>query len=390
MPWRERVGLQCDFLLEQHLDVICLQEFDFDPNVQAIFTERLGPFYTFFLAWRPAGADGVATLIRKPSTSTPEALVVERASTLKFLCQGRRVALLTVLRRGTARFTLVNTHLTFPHHDFDRALRLEQTKKIALALCLHSPGLPVLLCGDFNGNQTDRCLLFLKVRNPRPHQEDLNNDLFAHLSTTQAQGWVSVYDQLHPAPGEAGWVTHCNHKGEQVGVDFQLTMACQPTPEERAIDEGYYGATFACSGRKWTLTELPVPGQAPSPLCPGPSPSPSPAIPQPPLPSPSPHSAASACISPTPAGPPGARVVLRACSAAILPPEFPTGAWPAGWLLSDHRPVLCHGPVAPACGRPRSGAETKYVTEASWRWVGRNRLLINPPGQPFLLEATQT
>jgi hypothetical protein len=97
------------------------------------------------------------------------------------------------------------THLTFPHHAFDQALRLRQVDRVLAALrgvCARAAlpaATPVIVGGDLNGDGDDPAVARL----------------------VREGGLVDAYAAVHGGDG-GGIVTHCSHRGGQEGVDFVL------------------------------------------------------------------------------------------------------------------------------------------------------------------------
>mmetsp|Transcript_10868 Transcript_10868/g.33318 ORF Transcript_10868/g.33318 Transcript_10868/m.33318 type:complete len:312 (+) Transcript_10868:47-982(+) len=194
--WRDRCDEMCCFLKKHsRCDVVCLQEFWFADEYRHAVQKRFGDEYELVPLQRTGGkADGLATLVRK---SKVEIVTVER---LRFNDAGDRVALLTCLRLidSNELVIVVNTHLTFPHSEFDRMLRQEQIHKVTAFvdgfLDRHRmDAVPVLVIGDFNGGLSDPVSAHLK----------------AHCYT----------NALVHLTGMENVETHLNHKNEKVFVD---------------------------------------------------------------------------------------------------------------------------------------------------------------------------
>ena len=91
------------------------------------------------------------------------------------------------------QMTFANTHLTFPHHQFDIDMRLKQAHLALTGIDAFAPlGVaPCIFGGDFNG---------------------FNDNVYSAMVRS---GFVSSYAAIH---GEEPGVTHRNHNGEDVCV----------------------------------------------------------------------------------------------------------------------------------------------------------------------------
>src|SRR5690606_31568062 len=101
-------------------------------------------------------------------------------------------------------FLLAHTHLTFPHHSYDDAMRLVQIRKITRAIESYLarlmisdqllPSLMVFIIGDLNGEPSDHVI--------------------QHLVQ---EGYRSSFSE---ANGREVKASHHNHLGRDVGVDY--------------------------------------------------------------------------------------------------------------------------------------------------------------------------
>ena len=101
-------------------DVMAFQEVWFaEPRCIAIIRAAF-PDHTLHMLRRPRGKeDGVAVLVRS-------SIAVTHRGEFCFQAGGRRVALALALRIGGRSIVVCTTHLTFPHREFDAAMRLRQ------------------------------------------------------------------------------------------------------------------------------------------------------------------------------------------------------------------------------------------------------------------------
>lgn len=181
-------------------DIICLQEFWFDPSYETIFRSALGDEYDFHTLKRTGGkSDGVAVLLRRGKWHMRSSMGMSLSPV------GDRVALVMHLRSqdgGGASsgveedMILVNTHLAFPHTTFDRANQLSQIEMVTDSVegFVRNAGLPTMtprvVVGDLNVEETD--------------------PVCRHLGKS---GFRSAFASLHR---EQRVITHRNHRGEEV------------------------------------------------------------------------------------------------------------------------------------------------------------------------------
>lgn len=182
-------------------DIICLQEFWFDPSYETIFRSALEDAYEFHTLKRTGGkSDGVAVLLRRGKWDVRSSLGMSLSSV------GDRVALVMHLRSqdGTSQavgggeedMILVNTHLAFPHTSFDRANQMAQIEVVTDTVegFVRNSGLPTMtprvVVGDLNVEETD--------------------PVCRHLGSN---GFRSAFASLHR---EQRVITHRNHRGEEV------------------------------------------------------------------------------------------------------------------------------------------------------------------------------
>ncbi|KAF0723220.1 hypothetical protein Ae201684_017837 [Aphanomyces euteiches] len=199
-----RLGALVSPLKAEQCNVLCLQELWFDDAYMRSFQSHF-PQYSCYASKRPGlKEDGLAVFIDHTK------LAIHNFQQLDFDKAGERVAMLLHLSfRADAfpfhthsfmerSFLVVNTHLTFPHSDINRIMRMSQIetmlnavvdyqRKENLELC------PVIMCGDFND-----------IYDP------VHDRVIDH-------GFQSVFSEVH---GREAKITHCNHNNSEVGVDF--------------------------------------------------------------------------------------------------------------------------------------------------------------------------
>ncbi|OQS00206.1 hypothetical protein THRCLA_06138 [Thraustotheca clavata] len=184
--------------------VMCLQEYWFKDEYMKSFESHF-PGFSCHLAKRPGlKEDGLAIFIDESK------LTIHNFTHLDFDKAGDRVAMLMhlsiqpdLLESHThsfmeRSFLLINTHLTFPHSDINRLMRMSQIQTMLKAVQdyqekEHLENCPVVMCGDFND-----------IYDP-VHDLVIEN------------GFRSVFSYVH---GREAKITHCNHNNSEVGVDF--------------------------------------------------------------------------------------------------------------------------------------------------------------------------
>ncbi|GJP55622.1 hypothetical protein CLOM_g14572 [Closterium sp. NIES-68] len=262
--WRDRNRRIVDLLLSLQSSVVCLQEFWFDGgDLERLYESQLqASGYTLYKLPRTnSRGDGLLTAVRTSAGTGARAAgqapggeaaaaaaerevvsVVDYEPILFHDC-GDRVAQLLRLRvkgasggkglcdddhdeerssssgagsgdggdaaaaAGEGREVMViNTHLLFPHNANSSVIRLREVYKILeyVDAYKHAHGLgalPILLAGDLNGPLDGEVCRFLR-----------------------SQGFVSCYDSAQGRHDDledaSNWVSHRNHHGEEVGVDF--------------------------------------------------------------------------------------------------------------------------------------------------------------------------
>ncbi|KAH3745362.1 Low temperature viability protein [Pelomyxa schiedti] len=185
------VGL-CEALLSLDADVLCLQEFWENPGFVGAFTSRLAS-YTLLYTKRSWSEDGVAIFVSNR-------LHIEESFSLIFNDVGDRVAHFAKLQlQNGEKVLVVNTHLTFPHNEYDKTiLRVAQINMILDRIDEETHKdtslLGVILAGDFNSHPG--CCVYPLLHN---------------------KGWLSAYSACH---GMEARVTHRNHRSAEVSADF--------------------------------------------------------------------------------------------------------------------------------------------------------------------------
>ncbi|KAL6057651.1 Endo/exonuclease/phosphatase domain-containing protein [Balamuthia mandrillaris] len=278
--WRKRHEEQCLASLRTiDADVVCLQEYWFHPPFMQLYSstfEKLG-FAEERAKRSGKKADGLAIFYRKQSGAHKPSLRVLDTRPIEFRDCGNRVALLVLFQcvETGGCFVVVNTHLTFPHHNADVAMRLEQVRKVTAYIdhyvhrslpsffSFSSPStsssssqeakealIPVILAGDFNGGEEDSVYrhLILGDRKKKTKQNHNNNHGTTSSITTRARtstttmtnNYSSTFALRH---GREVGVTHRNHEDNDVGVDFiwlrhfDLKKEAQREKDEEAAEE---------------------------------------------------------------------------------------------------------------------------------------------------------
>ena len=205
--WEERAKKTLEFFelfLFPDIQIIGVQEFWVAPSYQSIFRNYCDSYgYTLHCLQRTGiKADAVAFMVH-------ESLEVMAHQDVHLCSISDRVALLLWVRDRKSAIDLVvaNTHLSFPHSDFDRFNQLRQIYYLTDAIDTFAKshgieGVDKIVLGDFN--VVDKSGVCDHLR------------LCGYLSSLQ----------LRPPEASSGCaldmsrlVTHRNHRKEEVGVD---------------------------------------------------------------------------------------------------------------------------------------------------------------------------
>ncbi|GJP46707.1 hypothetical protein CLOM_g5959 [Closterium sp. NIES-68] len=202
--------------------VVCLQEFWFNADLERMYHDALEEhgYQLFKLPRTNARGDGLVTAVRGG-----QGVSVADYEPILFNDCGDRVAQLLRLRVRGGEMLLVNTHLLFPHNANSSLIRLREVYKVLEYLEQYRqrhglPALPIVLCGDLNGTKTGRVYRFLR-----------------------SQGFVSCYDTAKQhADNDACWVSHRNHHGALVGVDYIWLL--NPSAQDEPLTADWKAAIF--------------------------------------------------------------------------------------------------------------------------------------------------
>lgn len=183
------------------IDVLCLQEWWFQKDVQHIYKDALESTHQLFPFKRPFfKQDGLMIAVANHIT-------VKDSRYITFEDRGLRCAILLHVQvpgpqpdAAPVDMIIANTHLTFPHDDEDERVRCRQGVHLRETLHQYSlersghADMPTIVMGDFNGVA----------------ESGLGIDYADN-------GFVSSFSEVHTR--EAG-CSHRSHRGEEVGVDF--------------------------------------------------------------------------------------------------------------------------------------------------------------------------
>ncbi|CAI7870268.1 unnamed protein product [Closterium sp. NIES-53] len=203
--------------------VVCLQEFWFNADLERMYHGALEAhgYQLYKLPRTNSRGDGLVTAVRGG-----EGVSVADYEPILFNDCGDRVAQLLRLRvPGGGEMLVVNTHLLFPHNANSSLIRLREVYKVLEYLeqyrqCHHLPALPIVLCGDLNGTKAGRVYRFLR-----------------------SQGFVSCYDTAMQHPDhDTRWVSHRNHHGVLVGVDYIWLL--NPSAQDQPLTADWKAAIF--------------------------------------------------------------------------------------------------------------------------------------------------
>eukprot|EP01119_Soliformovum_irregulare_P023913 TRINITY_DN8455_c0_g1_i1.p1 TRINITY_DN8455_c0_g1~~TRINITY_DN8455_c0_g1_i1.p1 ORF type:complete len:155 (+),score=13.39 TRINITY_DN8455_c0_g1_i1:464-928(+) len=131
---------------------------------------------------------------------------------------------------------VVNTHLTFPHNEFDeRILRLRQITETVTGIdrYIEDNGITrgtVIICGDFNST----------IQYDKPEGIDVVYDYMIR------QGYTSSYRSIH---GREPGASHFNHNAVEASVDFIFYRILDKSTQFETIDS--YLVPKAISDETW-------------------------------------------------------------------------------------------------------------------------------------------
>lgn len=194
--WQQRHSSIINLLKSLQVHLICLQEFWFkNPLFIQLYESYLVPKYSFFTLQRTGLLDdGLAIL-----ADSKHCQVLDKQE-LVLNDIGNRIGLLLNIDFNGINILLANIHLTFPHHGFERRLRLKQMKRFLELIHDYQVSknllnrCSIILCGDFNSS----------------YQND-------HVYQLIEKQYKSSYKFIH---GNEPSVTHLTHRNEALGVDF--------------------------------------------------------------------------------------------------------------------------------------------------------------------------
>eukprot|EP00045_Choanoeca_perplexa_P003705 m.32747 g.32747 ORF g.32747 m.32747 type:complete len:310 (+) comp12183_c0_seq1:33-962(+) len=179
--------------------VFCLQEYWFDSTVRELYQHEFRDLYRTLALKRPGHRQDGLLLAYNPKHVTMHAhsnVIHKEAGRVSLLAH-----LTAKLPQAPAVDLIVaNTHLNFPHSEADEPVRQLQTQQLMEAIADFQQQQQVdnvMLLGDFNGRLDSQPCQFV-----------------------QQQGYASGYGLVHT---QEPHVTHRNHLGEQVSVDFIFT-----------------------------------------------------------------------------------------------------------------------------------------------------------------------
>ena len=221
--WQSRHRSLIDLLQSLNSSLICLQEFWFkNVTFAQLYKSSFLSRYSFYSLSRTGSLDdGLAILVDQNLCQ------VKDKCELILNDVGNRVGLLLQLDYQGRTILLVNLHLTFPHHRFERRVRFKQMRRFLQLIdqYQHSHQLvdrcSVILAGDFNS----------------PHPNDPVYQLIS-------KEYRSSYRTIH---GEEPLVTHLTHRHEELGVDF---IFYRSSDQLRAVNSELIPR--GCDPSRWT------------------------------------------------------------------------------------------------------------------------------------------
>ncbi|KAJ1624956.1 Endonuclease/exonuclease/phosphatase [Pavlovales sp. CCMP2436] len=244
--WLRRNEAIATQLAAARADVLCLQEYWVDgPSTYHNIFERgaLGE-YTRVVSSREGRADGCLTLLGPRVTALGEPVEVhfgsfaDRVATILHL-RVEQPGCLADYGEGcpAPELLLVNTHLTYPHAPFFSALRLDEVRRLMLALDdvraarSLSPDFPVVICGDFNGTPTGNVFKAM-LSHGFVSAVDQHRGGSQYAKPLPRAPLLADGTELRAKP-KSRWVTHRTHTGRTSGVDY-IWLAAPVTQALRA------------------------------------------------------------------------------------------------------------------------------------------------------------
>eukprot|EP01029_Cantina_marsupialis_P024921 TRINITY_DN6524_c0_g1_i2.p1 TRINITY_DN6524_c0_g1~~TRINITY_DN6524_c0_g1_i2.p1 ORF type:complete len:339 (+),score=76.56 TRINITY_DN6524_c0_g1_i2:85-1101(+) len=211
--WQHRNLKIIKALKQENFDVIGLQEYwCASPEYSELWERKMNDFNILTLRRTGRKYDGIALLISKKFNILGQ-------KDIKFYDSGNRVALLASVDIANADNSKDQTpvvfgctHLTFPHHEFDKRMRVDQSNKVIDAIDQFKmdmsldPSTPVFLFGDFNGPPHDKAIELYPESNYastfKIHNEDEN--IFTHVNHHCDQDGVDYIWVNSSCLGETG------------------------------------------------------------------------------------------------------------------------------------------------------------------------------------------
>jgi len=239
----------CEAICAVNADVVCLQEFWFDPGIIKMYQDKLGAKGYHYEALRRTSfncdgrsEDGVAVFVLQSSLKD-----VKRYD-VRFQDYGipqDRVALLLTLQdvrldNSASQLAVLCTHLTFPHSRYDMQARAAQ-----IQACLDgvrrgvASKVPTIIAGDLNGPSDDV--------------------VGSHL---REAGFNNVWDIIHRKPCK---ITHQDHRGRNFASDHvwflgtlqpkTATLLPDALPDDRPLLRPTVGGAQVGSGLPQTFED---------------------------------------------------------------------------------------------------------------------------------------
>lgn len=213
--WRDRQSSIIGLLDSLRIDIICLQEFWFgSQSFVDLYRSAFQSNYSFYYLQRKNPTDdGLAVFVRNQHFKVVESchLILNDV--------GNRVGLLLNLDFHGRTILLLNLHLTFPHHRFERHVRWKQIRKLLNLVDEYkmtkklSTSCTVIVCGDFNSSS-------------------MSDPVYQLVSRQYRSSYLSVH-------GSEPSVTHLTHRDEQLAVDFIFYKSdCFVPIESHLIPDG--------------------------------------------------------------------------------------------------------------------------------------------------------
>lgn len=289
--WRPRLEAMLQLLLsvQPAPAVITLQEVWFHPPYLARLEAMLSPYYHIFYARRPHKDDGLATLVSRNTALFADAQHVSTFTLAEPSCKAPcdRVGLAVCAQitppdathvSVASRLLIVNTHLTFPHSFIPPNYREMQAKMLTSFANSYAKNAPFPVVSIIVG--------------------DFNSDSKSSVcQSVTSDSFINCFQHLN---GDVSPITHFNHRRQSVFVDHVFLR------HGRGKERTASAAVTCCLKLTRSKERQALP---------------------------------SASVKNARDSVPKLSCAIVPVDSKVYPEHIPHHAWPADFVVSDHRPV---------------------------------------------------